>query len=386
MNTPGDLPLYLWQQPDWPHWRFDAAALAGPLARAHRAQGHLLGRMADLGLALREQATLQVLTQEVIKTSEIEGERLDLQAVRSSIARRLGVDIGALAPADRHVEGVVEMVLDATGRFDQPLTAERLFGWHAALFPTGYSGMTRIHTGAWRDDASGPMQVISGAGRREKVHYQAPPAAQLARQTGAFLQWFNADAPGDALIKAGLAHLWLVTLHPFDDGNGRISRAVGDMALARAEGSSQRLYSLSAQIQRERKAYYEQLEATQKGTLDVTAWLDWFLGCLLRAVEGADGLLTAVRGKARFWQRWAGTALNERQIKLINRLQDGFEGKLTTGKWAALAKCSSDTALRDINELLACGLLRKLEGGGRSTGYRLAQSGESGEVLSGKGL
>ncbi|MCX7256475.1 MAG: Fic family protein [Polaromonas sp.] len=373
MNTGDDLPLYLWQQSDWPHWRFDAAALAGPLARAHRAQGHLLGRMADLGLALREQTTLQVLTQEVIKTSEIEGERLDLQAVRSSIARRLGVDIGALAPADRHVEGVVEMVLDATRHFDQPLTPERLFGWHAALFPTGYSGMTRIHTGAWRDDANGPMQVISGAGRREKVHYQAPPANELARQTEAFLQWFNADAPGDALIKAGLAHLWLVTLHPFDDGNGRISRAVGDMALARAEGSSQRFYSLSAQIQRERKAYYEQLEATQKGTLDVTAWLDWFLGCLLRAVEGADGLLTAVRGKARFWQRWAGTALNERQIKLINRLLDGFEGKLTTAKWAALAKCSSDTALRDINELLACGLLRKLEGGGRSSGYELVR-------------
>lgn len=373
MNTDGDLPLYLWQQPDWPHWRFDAAALAGPLARAHRAQGHLLGRMADLGLALREQTTLQVLTQEVIKTSEIEGERLDLQAVRSSIARRLGVDIGALAPADRHVEGAVEMVLDATSHFDQPLAPERLFGWHAALFPTGYSGMTRIHTGAWRDDASGPMQVISGAGRREKVHYQAPPANELARQTEAFLQWFNADAPGDALIKAGLAHLWLVTLHPFDDGNGRISRAVGDMALARAEGSSQRFYSLSAQIQRERKAYYEQLETTQKGTLDVTAWLDWFLGCLLRAVEGADGLLTAVRGKARFWQRWAGTALNERQIKLINRLLDGFEGKLTTAKWAALAKCSSDTALRDINELLACGLLRKLEGGGRSSGYELVR-------------
>jgi Fic family protein len=364
-------PLYIWQQADWPHWRFDAAALAEPLAQVHRAQGHLQGRMAELGLAQREQATLQALTQEVVKTSEIEGERLDLETVRSSIARRLGVDIGALAPADRHVDGVVDMVLDTTGRFDAPLAVERLFGWHAALFPTGYSGMARIRIGAWRDDATGPMQVVSGPIGRQKVHFEAPPAPTLAAQTQTFLQWFNAEAVGDALIKAGVAHLWLVTLHPFDDGNGRISRAVGDMALARAEGSSQRFYSLSAQIQRERKDYYDQLEATQKGTLDVTSWLAWFLGCLLRAVQGANDTLTTVLGKAQFWQRWAGTPLNERQIKLINRLLDGFEGKLTTAKWAAIAKCSTDTALRDINDLLAQGVLRKLEGGGRSTGYEL---------------
>ena len=364
-------PLYIWQQADWPHWRFDAAALAEPLAQVHRAQGHLQGRMAELGLAQREQATLLALTQEVVKTSEIEGERLNLETVRSSIARRLGVDIGALAPADRHVDGVVDMVLDATGRFDAPLTVERLLGWHAALFPTGYSGMARIRIGAWRDDATEPMQVVSGPIGRQKVHFEAPPARTLAAQTQTFLQWFNAEAVGDALIKAGLAHLWLVTLHPFDDGNGRISRAVGDMALARAEGSSQRFYSLSAQIQRERKDYYDQLEATQKGTLDVTPWLAWFLGCLLRAVQGANDTLTTVLGKAQFWQRWAGTPLNERQIKLINRLLDGFEGKLTTAKWAAIAKCSTDTALRDINDLLARGVLRKLEGGGRSTGYEL---------------
>lgn len=364
-------PRYIWQQADWPHWRFDAAALAEPLAQVHHAQGHLQGRMAELGLAQREQATLQALTQEVIKTSEIEGERLNLETVRSSIARRLGVDIGALAPADRHVDGVVDMVLDATGRFDAPLTVERLFGWHAALFPTGYSGMTSIRVGAWRDDATGPMQVVSGPIGRQKMHFEAPPAPTLAEQTRTFLQWFNAEAVGDALIKAGLAHLWLVTLHPFDDGNGRISRAVGDMALARAERSSQRFYSLSAQIQCERKDYYDQLEATQKGTLDVTPWLAWLLGCLLRAVQGADETLTAVLGKAQFWQRWAGTPLNERQIKLINRLLDGFEGKLTTAKWAAIAKCSTDTALRDINDLLAQGVLRKLEGGGRSTGYEL---------------
>ncbi len=266
-------PLYLWQMPDWPKWRYDSSALAGPLALAHRAQGRLMGRMSDLGMAQREQATLQVLTQEVIKTSEIEGERLDLSTVRSSIARRLGLDIGALAPADRHVEGVVDMVLDAAGRFDQPLTAERLFGWHAALFPTGFSGMTRIRTGTWRDDAAGPMQVVSGPPRRQKVHYQAPPAKTLAKQTGIFLKWFNGKDAGDGLVRAGLAHLWLVTLHPFDDGNGRISRAVGEMALARAEGTDQRFYSLSAQIQRERKEYYDRLEATQKGTMEVTGWL-----------------------------------------------------------------------------------------------------------------
>ena len=366
-------PLYLWQLPDWPTFHYDTAALTGPLAQAHRAQGQLMGRMSGLGLAQREQATLQVLTQEVIKTSEIEGERLSLATVRSSIARRLGMDIGALAPTDRHVEGLVDMVLDATGHFDQTLTAERLFGWHAALFPTAFSGMARIRTGAWRDDATGPMQVVSGPPRRQKVHYQAPPAKTLAAQTKTFLRWFNAEkTTNDALIKAGLAHLWLVTLHPFDDGNGRISRAVGDMALARAEGTDQRFYSLSAQIQRERKQYYDRLEATQKGTMDVTAWLAWFLGCLLRAVQGADETLAAVLGKARFWQGWADVPMNERQTKLVNRLLDGFEAKLTTAKWAAIAKCSTDTALRDISDLLAHGVLRKLEGGGRSTGYELS--------------
>jgi Fic family protein len=373
---------YLWQRPDWPQWRFDAAALAAPLAQVHRAQGHLAGRMAELGLAQRDQATLQALTQEVITTSAIEGEALNLDAVRSSIARRLGVDIGALAPADRHVDGVVDMVLDATQQHAQPLTAERLFGWHAALFPTGYSGRVRIQVGKWRNDAAGPMQVVSGQNTddmgREKVHFQAPPATALPAETAAFLQWFNA-APvtptSDPLIHAGLAHLWLVTLHPFDDGNGRISRAVGDMALARAEGTAQRFYSLSAQIQRERKQYYDQLEATQRGTLDVTPWLDWFLACLLRAVQGADGLLAGVLTKTQFWQRWAGTPVSARQTLVLNylldRAQDGTEGKLTNAKWAAIGKCSADTALRDINDLLARGVLRRLEGGGRSTGYDL---------------
>ena len=362
---------YIWQRPDWPQWRFDAAALAAPLAQVHRAQGHLAGRMAELGLAQRDQATLQALTQEVITTSAIEGEALNLDAVRSSIARRLGVDIGALAPADRHVDGVVDMVLDATLQYAQPLTAERLFGWHATLFPTGYSGRVRLRVGAWRNDAAGPMQVVSGPVGREKVHFEAPPAAALPVETTSFLQWFNAAPEGDALIHAGLAHLWLVTLHPFDDGNGRISRAVGDMALARAEGTAQRFYSLSAQIQRERKQYYDQLEATQGGPLDVTPWLSWFLGCLLRAVQGADGMLAGVLDKAQFWQRWAGTPMNARQTLVLNRVLDGMEGKLTNAKWAAIGRCSADTALRDITDLLARGVLERLGGGGRSTGYEL---------------
>lgn len=372
-HRPARTPRYIWQLPGWPHLAFDAAALAAPLAQVHRAQGMLAGRMAELGLPQRDQATLQVLTQEVITTSAIEGEQLNLDAVRSSVARKLGLDIGALAPSDRHVDGVVDVVLDATRNFDQPLTPERLFGWHAALFPTGYSGRTRITVAAWRTDASGPMQVVSGPVGREKVHFEAPPAATLPAQTQAFFDWFEAAPVGDAIIKAGLAHLWLVTLHPFDDGNGRLSRAVGDMALARAEGAHQRFYSFSAQIQRERKDYYDQLEATQKGPLDVTPWLHWFLGCLLRAVQGADATLAGVLDKAQFWQRWAGTPMNARQTLVLNRVLDGMEGKLTNAKWAAMGKCSADTALRDINDLLERRVLARLEGGGRNTAYILVK-------------
>ena len=364
---------YLWQQQDWPHWRYDIHKLLNLLGQVHRAQGTLLGRMQGLGLGLREQATLMMLTEDVLKTSEIEGERLNPDAVRSSVARRLGVDIGALAPADRHVDGVVDMVLDSTTQHPLALTPERLFGWHAALFPTGYSGMVLIRTGTWRNDSSGPMQVVSGPAGRQKVHFEAPPANRLDVEMSDLLVWFNADQKEDPLIQAGLAHLWFVTVHPFDDGNGRIARAVGDMALARAERSSQRFYSLSAQIQRERKDYYEMLERTQKGSLDVTGWLEWFLGCLLRAIQGAEAMLSAVMTKADFWQRWSGTPMNERQIKLLNRLLDGFEGKLTSSKWAAIAKCSPDTALRDINELGALGILTKTPGGGRSTAYEISR-------------
>ena len=372
---------YVWQRNDWPHWVYDRKRLALPLAQLHLAQGYLLGRMHDLGLNLRDQATLRILTEDVLKTSEIEGETLKLDSVRSSIARRLGVDIGALAPADRHVDGVVDMVLDATRGHNIPLTTERLFGWHAAMFPTGYSSLTKIRVGQWRDDAQGPMQVVSGPMHRQKVHYEAPPAVLLDAEMGNFLNWFNldnlrVDNQDDPVVKAGLAHLWFLTVHPFEDGNGRIARAVGDMALARAEKSAQRFYSLSAQIQREREEYYDRLEATQKGDLDITAWLEWFLGCLLRAIQSADETLAQVLAKARFWQHWAGMPLNDRQIKLLNKLLDGFDGKLTSSKWAAIGKCSQDTALRDITELMERGVLKKSEASGRSTSYELMPSGD----------
>lgn len=362
---------YIWQASDWPAWRFDLAALAGPMAAVSRAQGLLIGRLADVGQALRNQASLAVLTEDVVKTSEIEGERLNVESVRSSIARRLGVDIGALAPVNRHVEGVVEMVLDATANCHAPVSRERLFGWHAALFPTGYSGLSPIKVGGWRDDLGGPMQVVSGPIGRQRVHFEAPSADCLEAETNRFLNWLNGTSKEPPLLKAGLGHLWFVTLHPFDDGNGRIARAIGDLLLARADGSPQRFYSLSAQIQRERKAYYDILERTQKRSMDVTEWLAWFLDALHRAVDQAHHTLDAVLVKARFWQRWATTPLNERQIKLLNSLLDGFEGKLTSSKWAVMAKCSPDTALRDINDLLTRGVLRKSDAGGRSTSYEL---------------
>jgi Fic family protein len=370
---------YIHQSPSWPRFQWDREKLAEPLAAVRLRQGRLIGHMEALGFRLRTEAVLQTLTSDVIKSSEIEGERLDADQVRSSIARKLGVDIGALKPADRNVEGVVEMMLDATRQYDRPLTATRLFGWHAALFPTGRSGLRKIKTGRWRDDSTGPMQVVSGPMQREKVHFEAPAAARLRDEMRAFLKWFNAPADGDAVVKAALAHLWFVTLHPFDDGNGRIARAIADMALARSEGSSQRFYSMSAQIRQERNAYYGILERTQSGTmdtrpsLDITPWMDWFLACLGRAIDGAQTTLKGVLAKARFWETFAATPLNERQRKVVNRLLDGFEGKLTTSKYAKLTGCSQDTALRDILSLVESGILVHGDGGGRSTSYALGE-------------
>lgn len=335
-----------------------------------------MGHMDALGSPLKQEAVLQTLTEEVVKSSEIEGEKLDVSQVRSSIARRLGMDVGGLEPADRRVEGVVELILDATRHYDQPLTAERLFAWHASLFPTGRIGMRKIHVGAWRDDSTGPMQVVSGPIGRERVHFEAPPAAKLEGEMQVFLDWFNEHSTGadsDAVLNAGLAHLWFVTIHPFDDGNGRIARAIADLALARSEDSSQRFYSMSAQIRQERAAYYNLLEQTQKATMDVTAWMEWFLACLGRAIDGAQTTLAAVLSKARFWERLRAVPLNERQRLMLNRLLDGFEGKLTTSKWAKIAKCSSDTALRDILDLVERGILVRNPEGGRSTSYALAK-------------
>jgi Fic family protein len=329
--------------------------------------------MEALGLPLRAEAVLQSLTEDVLKSSEIEGEVLDREQVRSSVARHLGMDIGALAPVDRDVEGVVEMMLDATQNYAAPLTKERLFDWHAALFPTGRSGMNKIRVGAWRDDRSGPMQVVSGPIGHERVHYEAPSAANLGREMRTFLAWFNSKEAIDPVLGAAIAHLWFVTIHPFEDGNGRIARAVADMALARSEQSPRRFYSMSAQIRAERKAYYDALEATQKGDLDITPWIEWFLGCLDRAFTGADVILASVLKKARFWAEHAEERLNDRQRIVLNRLLNGFEGKLTSSKYATLTKCSQDTASRDIDDLVRRGILVKDPGGGRSTSYSLAE-------------
>lgn len=369
---------YIWQRPDWPDWQFDLARLAAPLAAVSRAQGELFGRLADVGLALRDQAALSALTEDVVQTSAIEGETLDVESVRSSVARRLGVDIGALAPVDRHVDGVVAMVLDATGASQTPLTAERLFGWHAALFPTGYSGLHRIEVGRWRTDAEGPMQVVSGPHHRRRVHFEAPAANSVSEEMQRFLAWANTEVgQPPLLVKSALAHLWFVTIHPFDDGNGRIARAIGDLFLTRADGHGHRFYSLSAEIQRRRSAYYEVLERTQRGSMDVTEWLLWFLDTLGSAVSAAQSGLEGVLLKARFWRQWSGTPLNARQIKLLNRLLDGFDGKLTSGRWARMAGCSSDTALRDIQDLLRLKILESDGGGGRSSGYVLTKPGDS---------
>lgn len=362
---------YIHERPDWPSLKWDRSTLAQRLAAVRNRQGRLTGRMEELGFKLRAEANVETLTEEITKSSEIEGEVLNRAQVRSSIARRLGVDIGALTQADRNIEGIVEMMLDATGKYSELLTSERLFGWHAALFPTGRSGMNKITVGAWRTDASGPMQVISGPIGRERVHYEAPNAGALPGEMTAFIDWFNTKTDMDPVLKAAVAHLWFVTVHPFDDGNGRIARAITDMVLARADHSSQRFYSMSAQIRQEHNAYYNILETTQKGDLDITPWLEWFLDCLNRAFDHAEAVLASVMKKARFWRAYAAEAFSDRQRTMINRLLDGLEGNLTSSKWAQIAKCSQDTALRDIDDLVGRGILKKEAAGGRSTRYSL---------------
>ncbi len=365
--------MYIYELKHWPHFRWNEKRLSKSLTSVSHKQGRLIGRMESLGFKLRAEASLQTLTEDVVKSSEIEGEFLDREQVRSSIARRLGMNVGGFTSSERHVDGVVEMVLDATQGYDMPLTEERLFAWHSALFPTGRSGMAKITVGAWRTDQSGPMQVISGPFGRERVHFQALPAAHVEKEMETFLEWRNCQEVPEKLIMAGIAHLWFVTIHPFDDGNGRIARAITDQTLACSENSSQRFYSMSAQIRKHRNAYYDVLEATQKGDLDVTLWLEWFLGCLEAALDGVETTLRTVLKKARFGETHSGETFNDRQRIVLNMLIDGFQGNLTSSKWAKLGKCSQDTALRDIEDLIRRDVLMRDAPGGRSTSYSLKE-------------
>ncbi|MEZ0325022.1 MAG: Fic family protein [Fimbriimonas sp.] len=369
---------YNWELSEWPNYRWDAGKLLAALEEARHKQGLLLGRMAGLGFRFKLEAEVDTLTEDVVKSSAIEGEDLSRPSVRSSIARRLGLPEAAATRADQKTEGVVEMMLDATQRFSEPLTEARLFGWHAALFPTGYSGMSKLRIAQWRDDALGPMQVVSGRLDKPKVHYEAPPASRVPADMARFLHWYEHEPEPSGLLRAGLAHLWFVTIHPFDDGNGRIARTIADQALSRMDQSSQRFYSMSSQIQEERRQYYDILERTQTSDLDITEWMLWFVQCFERAVIGADGLTQGVLARARFWQDRLGEEFSLRQRKLLDRMLSGFEGKMTAKKWAAIGKCSPPTALRDITDLIERGILVREEGGSKNSAYKLAPSNDPG--------
>ena len=365
---------FIHQRPDWPEFTWDYDALAGRLAEVRYHQGLLLGRMKSLGFDLRAEAALSTVTSDVITSSAIEGESLDPEQVRSSVARHLGLETGGQVFVGRDVEGIVEMMTNATRRYLEPLTAGRLFDWHAALFPAGRSGIHRITVGAWRTGERGPMQVLSGPMGREKVHFQAPPAERLPKEMARFLDWFNAEEQTDPILKAGIAHFWFVTIHPFDDGNGRIARAIADMLLARADGSPDRFYSMSSQIESERSDYYRQLEQQQRGAMDLTPWLEWFLGCLDRSFDRAGESQEHVLYKARVRHAMSAFGAHDRQRTVVERMMDNFEGYMNTSKYAKMAKCSPDTALRDIRDLLEHGILFRNPGGGRSTSYRLSSN------------
>lgn len=362
---------FIHQQDDWPNFQWDSDKIVSLLSEARNLQGRLLGKMESLGFDLRNEALLDTLTMDVLKSSEIEGEFLNPDQVRSSIARKLGMEISGSVESDRDVDGVVEMMLDATQNCFKPLTADRLFDWHAALFPTARSGMYKITVADWRKDSTGPMQVVSGAMGMEKVHFQAPDSSLVEEEMKLFLDWFNNNVKTDLVLKAATAHLWFITIHPFEDGNGRIARALTDMLLAQSDKSNQRFYSMSAQIRIQRKEYYEMLENTQKGNLDITEWIKWFLNCLINSLKSTDSVLVRVLFKADFWTKHSKILINERQNKLLNKLLDGFDGKLTSSKWAKIAKCSKDTAIRDINDLIDKDILQKESAGGRSTNYEL---------------
>ncbi len=364
--------MWIYKHQSWPDFTWDSGKLASKLADIRHRQGRLLGRMEGLGFELKREASLSTLTSDVVKSSAIEGENLNPREVRSSIARRLGIHIASPVPVNRDVEGIVEIMLDATQQSAKPLTKERLFDWHAALFSTGRSGMRRIAVGGWRSAESGSMQVVSGPIGREKVHFEAPDAERLEHEMTEFLAWFESKDDTDPVLRAGIAHLWFVTVHPFEDGNGRIGRAIADMALARADGMPHRFYSLSSQFESERKDYYDQLEKQQRSAPEVTGWLEWFLDCFGRAIANAEEALSAVLFKAQLWEKVNRRPVNERQRLIINRmLEDGFKGHMNTSKYAKLAKCSPDTALRDIQDLKSRGIFIQNPGGGRSTSYRL---------------
>jgi Fic family protein len=365
---------YIYQHEKWPDFIWDIGALSNLLADVRNTQGRLTGKMEALGFNLQNEAFLETLTADVLKSNEIEGIVLNKQAVRSSVARRLGIDIGGLPPADRNIEGIVDMMFDATDNFGEPLTKKRLLGWHYAMFPMGRSGMYEITVGNWRNDSAGPMQVVSGAMGKEIVHYEAPPAELIDNEMTVFLNWFNNKADIDPVLKAGITHLWFVTLHPFEDGNGRITRAITDMLLARSDGLPQRFYSMSSQIQKQRKSYYEILERTQKGKLDITEWINWFLNTLRKAIMNSEDTLASITGKHRFWNAYGTRIKNARQKRVLNKLLEGFTGNLTTSRWANITKCSQDTALRDIQDLIDKGILVKSNSGGRSTKYKLAEA------------
>lgn len=364
---------YIYQNDNWPNFKWQSDELVSLLSEARNLQGRLMGRMESLGFDLRNEALLDTLTLDVLKSAEIEGELLNPEQVRSSIAHRLGLEFAGAVVSDRNVDGMVEMMIDATNNCFKPLTADRLFDWHAALFPMGRSGIFKITVADWRKDTTGSMQVVSGAAGKEKIHFQAPDANLIEKEMTSFLNWFNGNDKTDFVIKAAVAHLWFVTIHPFQDGNGRIARALTDMLLAQSDKSNQRFYSMSAQIRIERKQYYEILEKTQKGDLNITDWMRWFLDCLINALKATDKILIRVLLKADFWNRHSKTIINERQNKVLNKLLDGFDGKLTSMKWAKIAKCSKDTAIRDINDLIAKDILKKEVAGGRSTNYELVE-------------
>lgn len=363
--------MYIYNNPNWPNFEWNSEKLLPLLSLVRNKQGLLIGKMSVLGFDLRNEANLQILTQEIVKSTEIEGEVLDKEQVRSSVARRLGLEISGLVNSERNVDGIVDLMLDAITNYDKELSKERLFSWHASLFPEGRSGMYNIKAGSWRDDSTGPMQVVSGALGKEKVHYQAPPAETLEKEMQQFIRWFNLNQKEDFVLKAAVAHLWFVTVHPFEDGNGRISRALSDMLLARSDEQTNRFYSMSTQIRKERNSYYEILEKTQKGAMEITNWLEWFLNCLLHSIENSEKLLEKIIFKHSFWIKHTGLTINDRQRKVLNLLMDDFEGALSTTKWAKIGKCSQDTALRDIQDLMEKGILMKSPQGGRSTNYEL---------------